>query len=121
MSTQVIERQIFTYQEAPERSAIESIWKELTPNLEAQAEPAAAPKQHSYSSCSSKRLIARACRQVLDNPKASVREKLQAASLLEKIVRLKDLASHRRAKQKKVKNSPSAKSDRLADLLEHAG
>ena len=102
-------------------AAVESTWKELTTNLEAQAELAVAPKQPSYASCSSKRLIARACRQVLDNPKASVREKLQAASLLEKIVRLKDLASHRRAKQKKVKNSPSAKSDRLADLLEHAG
>jgi len=69
---------------------------------------------------SSKRLISKACREVLLDPHASPKQKLQAASVLERIIRWKYLASARKRKDKKVKNSPSGKSDRLNELLEHA-
>jgi len=66
---------------------------------------------------SSKRLISKACRQVLMNPDSTQKEILQASAILEKIIRLKELGSARKRlnpKTKKVKNSP------INDILERA-
>ena len=70
---------------------------------------------------SSKRWIRQACVEVIKNEKASVRQKLQAASILEKLARAKDLA---RADKRKLKSNKRVKSDtmcQIEDILERAG
>lgn len=55
-----------------------------------------------------------ACLQVIENPNAKPREKLQAASILEKLMKHKDLASARKAKKAVARKSQH---ENLADLL----
>jgi hypothetical protein len=71
---------------------------------------------------SSKRLIRQACVQIIEDPTAKPNQKLQAATLLEKLLRYKTLAPGRRKKLRNygtntgnsVKNSP------INDILERA-
>ena len=81
-------------------------------------QPKSSKYNHPDGPQSSKRLISKACREVLLNPDATPKQKLQASAILERILRLKYLASHRF--KRKAKNTSSKRSTGLADLLEHA-
>lgn len=65
----------------------------------------------------SKGLIREACREILENPAAKPREKLQAATLLEKLLRFKELARARKSKMRVSKNGQMDKNGQLNDIL----
>ena len=66
---------------------------------------------------SNKDLIRKACLQVIENPDSKLRERLQAASILEKLVRLKALASKEKKKSIYKKRVTSDTVSRIDDLL----
>ena len=98
------------------KPSFEMVWQASKTNLEGVEQQ----KDQPNPNCSSKRLIARACRQVLGNTKATPKEKLQAAAILERLVREKDLASRRRKRKKPADCVQSNTTDLLADLLEQS-
>ena len=66
---------------------------------------------------STKRLINKRCRQVLENPLSTQKEILQAAQILEKIIRLKELGSARKRTKPLLQRAKSSETGRLDDLL----
>ncbi len=66
---------------------------------------------------STKSIIRRACIQVIENPNAKPREKLQAAAILEKMQRTKDLAALRKRKNSQTNLVTLAKNGRIDDIL----
>ena len=67
------------------------------------------------------RVISRACREVIDNPKASPKEKLRAATILEKLVRAKDLASKERKRNLRQSKTVTDINGRIGDILRRTG
>ena len=68
-------------------------------------------------SLSTKRLIRQACTQILADQKSTSRERLQAAAILEKVMRLQELATANRLKRRKNKLERSGD---MHDLLDKA-
>ena len=67
------------------------------------------------------RVISRACREVIDNPKASPKDKLRAATILEKLVRAKDLASKERKRNLRQSKTVTDINGRIGDILRRTG
>ena len=76
-----------------------------------------APKRKSNRGKSHKRLINKACLEVLESERSTLREKMKAAAILERMCRERDLASRRRKRERAQITSQTQKTNKLGDIL----